>query len=71
MEERRNEQNSFFGEEIIGTNVTNPIRVLGSCLGKDVGFRDENDDDYNNFLWHSIYVSNNQTYCKLAGNKHW
>jgi hypothetical protein len=29
-----------FGEEIIGTKVTNPKTVLGSSLGEDLGFRD-------------------------------
>jgi hypothetical protein len=28
-----------FGEEITGTKITNPKTVLGSSLGKDVGFR--------------------------------
>jgi hypothetical protein len=31
-----------FGEEITGTKFTNLKTVLGSRLGKDVGFRDNN-----------------------------
>jgi hypothetical protein len=61
--ERRKERNCF-GEEIIGSLVTNPKTVLGFSLGEDVGFRD------NNFFYYiQGYVSNDQAYGKLSGNK--
>jgi hypothetical protein len=44
IEERRKEKNCF-GEEITGTMVTNPKTVLGSSLGEDVGFRDNNSNN--------------------------
>jgi hypothetical protein len=50
----------FFGQDITGTKVTNSKSVLGSSFGED-GFRD------NNFSF--IYVSNDQAYDKLSGNK--
>jgi hypothetical protein len=52
-----------FGEKITGTKVTNPKTVLGSSLGEDVGFRD------NNNLFYDIqrYVSNDQAYAEAFG----
>jgi hypothetical protein len=55
----------FFGEEITGTKVTNPKTVLGSSPGEDVGFRDNFSYDIQR------YVSNDQAYGKLSGNKDW
>jgi hypothetical protein len=44
--ERRREQNCF-GEKITGTKIANPKTSLGSSLDEDVGFRNNNN---NNFL---------------------
>jgi hypothetical protein len=41
---RRKERN-FFGENIIGTKVKHPRNVLGSRLGEDFGFRDNNNNN--------------------------
>jgi hypothetical protein len=46
-----------FGEEITGTEVTNPKTVLRSGLGEDFGFRDN---------FYDI-----QAYGKLSGSKDW
>jgi hypothetical protein len=63
-DEKRKEQN-YFGEEITGTQVTNPKTVLGSNLGEDVVFMD------NNVFFYDIqrYVSNDHAYGKLSSNK--
>jgi hypothetical protein len=67
---------------ITETKATNLENVLGSILGEDVGLRmmmvededDNNGEDNNNnnnniFYYFQRYVSNNQTNCKLPGNK--
>jgi hypothetical protein len=62
IDERR-QQNCF--NEVTGTKVTNPETVLGSSLGEGVGFRD-------NFFYDiQLYVSNDQAYDNLSGNKDW
>jgi hypothetical protein len=55
-----------FGEEITGTEVTNPKTALGSSLGEDVEFRDDNN---NNFYDIERCVSKYQVCGKLSGNK--
>jgi hypothetical protein len=51
--------------EITENKVTNLKTVLGSCPGEDVGFRD-------NFTYDiQRYISNDQAYGKLSGNKDW
>jgi hypothetical protein len=61
-EEQRSIQNCFC--EITGTWVTNPITVLGSSLG----------EDFSNNIFPMIfqwYVSNDQAYGKISGDKDW
>jgi hypothetical protein len=42
IEEQGKDQIVHFGKEITGTKVTSPKTVLGSSLGEDVGFRNNN-----------------------------
>jgi hypothetical protein len=44
-----------FGEEITGTKITNPKTVLGSSLGEDVKFRNDDDDDNFSIIFNDTY----------------
>jgi hypothetical protein len=67
IEERRKEQYCLFRRGKTVAEVANHKTILGSSLGEDVGFRNNSNNNF--FYVIQRYVSNDQAYNKLSGNK--